>query len=64
MPLMQRAAAADGELRRRLIAVVEATLARDAEDLSVPSEIEDERCLLGLASVLHRWPSNGGESAH
>ncbi|MCC7013215.1 MAG: hypothetical protein IT454_11685 [Planctomycetes bacterium] len=54
LPLVERAARADSELRRRLLDVVEATLARDAEELSHAEHL-DERCLIAVASKLHRW---------
>jgi hypothetical protein len=62
LPLVRRALAADGELRERLLAVVRATLTRDAEELA-RSERFDQRCLLALGGALHRWPGRGASDA-
>ena len=54
LPLVRRAASADAELRRHLLGVIEATLARDAHDLS-RSAARDELALIAVAGALHRW---------
>jgi hypothetical protein len=59
LPLVERAVRSSGELRRRLIEVIEASLARDAEELAQQSRSES-CCLIAVASALHRW-SEGDE---
>ena len=57
LPLVRRANAASGGLRRNLLDVVEAALARAAEQRR---KVElDERTLLALAETLHRWGQPG-----
>ena len=53
LPLVQRALSADGELRRALLDVVEASLARDACDGERAAS--DARALAAVASALHSW---------
>ena len=54
-PLLRRAAGASLEVRRNLLAVVEAALACEAEAIARRERLE-RQALLGVASVLHRWP--------
>lgn len=53
LPLVQRANGAQAGLRRALLDVVEAALARDAE--RVPPDETERRLLALVASALHRW---------
>lgn len=54
LPLVEGAQRSKPEVRRRIFAVVEATLARDAEVLRGKRALE-ERLLVAVAAVLHRW---------
>lgn len=60
LPLVERAEAAPPVLRRLLLRVVEATLERDAEELSLQRGA-DERCLAAVAAALHGWRSDAAD---
>jgi hypothetical protein len=53
LPLARRAAAAHGDLRRNLLAVLEGALVREAEE--VARRAREQRCLVAVAAALHRW---------
>jgi hypothetical protein len=58
LPLAHRATDAPAPVRARLLALIERALARKAEEQALErreQEAYDERCLLGLAGVLHTW---------
>jgi hypothetical protein len=66
LPLVRRALRASPALRRRLLRIVDAVLAADAERISrrkpapsgAPRAGREEDCLHAVAALLHRW---GGE---
>jgi hypothetical protein len=57
LPLVRRAAAASPRLRRKLMDLVDATLAVEAESLS--RRDRESRLLLEVAALLHGWSENG-----
>jgi hypothetical protein len=61
LPLLQQAALARRDLQRSMVAVVDATLAREAERLAQERQTTanlDETCLRAMARVLHGWGSS------
>jgi len=55
LPLLERASAAPPDLQSRLIAVVDAALARDAIEFAQAQLDQDERCLTAIEPLLDSW---------
>ena len=58
LPLLELAARAEGAARQRMVAIAEATLAREAARRAADRELAhvgDEQCLRAMARALHGW---------
>jgi hypothetical protein len=53
-PLLERAVRSSLDVRRKLVAVVEATLRCEAETLRRREQLE-QRYLIAVAAALHQW---------
>ena len=54
LPLLERAEQSNADVRRKLIAVIEATLACDADAIRRREE-QEQRYLIAVAAALHAW---------